>query len=336
VSAEELRSLVHSASISLAIVEAGMPGVDRTLAADVRQAGAALAVVESPAVGPAIDRLEADAVLPVDFDTDALAAVLHAHARRRRRAEPAAEPPSAPAGRLVAVTGTPGAGASTIAQALATHLAASGPTLLADLALDADQHVRHGIAPGHDGVFELAEALRHAPPAEITPPLARPAAYDLLCGLRRRQEWVVLSDTVVGQLVDLLRTARDQVVADVDAELDGRAETGSVDVEERNGLARTVVDQAAVVVVVGRWSTTGVPRLVRLLGDLERHGLPRDRLRPLLNGAPRGAARRVGRLLDEPWPEPVTVAHDRRVEGRLREGRPLPDRLVRRAAAVLS
>jgi hypothetical protein len=314
-----------------------MPGVDRTLAADLRQAGAALAVVESPGLGPAVERLEADAVLPVDFDTDALAAVLQAHARQRRRAEPASGVGAdATSGRLVAVTGTPGAGASTIAQALATHLAGTGPTLLADLALDADQHVRHGVAPGHDGVFELAEALRHAPPGEVVPPIVRPAAYELLCGLRRRQEWVALNDTVVGQVVDVIRRDREQVVADVDPELDGRAETGSVDIEERNGLARSVVGQASVVVVVGRWSTTGLPRLVRLLADLERHGIARGRLRPLLNGAPRGSGRRAGRLLDEPWPDPVTVGHDRRVEGRLREGRPLPDRLVRQASAVLA
>ena len=75
VSAEELRSLVQSATVSLAIVEAGLPGVDRVLAAAVRQAGAALAVVDGPALGPAVGRLEPDAVLPPDFDADALSAV---------------------------------------------------------------------------------------------------------------------------------------------------------------------------------------------------------------------------------------------------------------------
>jgi hypothetical protein len=346
VSAEELRSLVRSAPVTLAIVEAGLPGVDRVLAADVRQAGVALAVVDGPALGGAVDRLEPDAVLPVDFDPDALAAVLQAHTRTQRREEPTAHgSPDATAARLVAVTGTAGAGASTVAQALATSLADGSSTLLADLALDADQQLRHGVTPGHDGVFELAEALRHAPPEAVEPKTARIGGYDLLCGLRRRQEWVALSETVTEQLLGVLRRDRDHVVADVSPELDGQAETGSIDIEERNGLARMVIDRAAVVVVVGHWSTTGVPRLVRLLGEIERHGVPRERLRPVLNRGPRTAAGRtaaihaISGLLDDlgtgPWPRPVALPHERRVEGCLREARPLPARLVARAAAAL-
>lgn len=337
VTAEELRGLVEAGPTDLAIVEAGLPGVDRVLASAVRHAGATLAVVDGPALGAAVERLEPDAVLPTDFDADALAAVLQAHARRDCRDQPACRPIEAPDARLIAVTGPPGAGASTVAQALATALADRGPTLLADLALDADQHVRHGVAPGHDGVFELAEALRHAPSGQVEPPLATPGAYALLCGLRRRQEWVTLSDTVVGPLVDVLRRRRDHVVADVSPELDGRAETGSIDVEERNALARAAVAGADLVVVVGRWSTTGLPRLVRLLDDLEQHGVPRNRLRPVLNGAPRGrlaAGRSVAGLLDG-RPPPVCVSQDRRVEARLRDAHPLPTRLVRQAAAVL-
>ncbi len=342
VSADELRALVASTPIGLAIVEAGMPGVDRVLAAEVRQAGAALAVVDGPALGPAVERLEPDAVLPPEFDADALSAVLRSHARSR-----APIPPAAPAASdevpadLLAVTGTPGAGASTVAQALATALAATGPTLLADLALDADQHLRHGVPPGADGVFELADALRHQRPGTIEPPVApQPSGYDLLCGLRRPQEWVALSGSVAEQLVEVLRRERANVVADVSSEVDGRAETGSLDLEDRNALARTVVRQATVVVVVGRGTTTGVPRLVRLLTGLERHGVDRHRLRPVLNGVPRrSAASRslaelLGELGGEPWPTAVALAHDRRVEARLREARPLPSRLVTRVAAL--
>jgi hypothetical protein len=347
VSAEELRSLVASAPISLAIVEAGLPGVDRALVDEVRRSGTALAVVDGPALAAAVGRLEPDAVLPPDFDHDALAAVLATHLRRRRPVEPTTSPvDDVTTARLVAVTGARGTGVSTVAQALATGLAGAGPTLLADLALDADQHVRHGLPPGGDGVFELAEALRHAPPEAVLPP-AEPVAggYDLLCGLRRRREWVTLDDALAGQLVATLRRERAHVVAEVDGELDGQAETGSVDVEERNALARRVVGTADVVAVVGRWSTTGVPRLARLLVEIEAHGVPRARLRPVLNGAPRSSAGRVAaaralqKLLGEggrgPWPLPIAVGHDRRVERHLREGRGLPNRIVRQAAAVL-
>ena len=140
------------------------------------------------------------------------------HARRRPsrppRPEPTADPPSL--GRLVAVTGPAGVGASTVAQALAAHHTGQARTLLADLALDADQHLRHGVPPGHDGVFELAEALRHAPPADLAPPTTvQDAGYDLLCGLRRRQEWTALTTVVADQIVDVLRRSHPLVVADV-------------------------------------------------------------------------------------------------------------------------
>ena len=185
------------------------------------------------------------------------------------------------------MTGPAGAGASTVAQALAAHHTGQARTLLADLALDADQHLRHGVRPGHDGVFELAEALRHAPPADLAPPTTdEGAGYDLLCGLRRRQEWTALTAVVADQIVDVLRRSHRLVVADVSADLDGRAESGSLDLEERNALARATLPHAAIVVVVGRWTTTGVHRLVRTLVDLTRHGIDHDRLQPVLNDAP--------------------------------------------------
>ena len=342
VSAEELRALLATTTVDLAIVEAGLPGVDRVLADAVRRAGAALAVVDGPALETTRDRLEPDAVLAADFDSEALAAVLHTQARRRPNRpvgpEPAAEPETL--GRLLAVTGPAGAGVSTVAQALATHRAGQGPTLLADLALDADQNLRHGVAPGHDGVFELAEALRHVPPAELVPPtVSQDAGYDLLCGLRRRQEWTALNSVVADQLVEVLRRGRPLVVADVASDLDGRTESGSLDLEERNALARAALPRAAVVVVVGRWTTTGVHRLVRALVDLTRHGIDRDRLHAVINDAPRTATRQalvrrtVGGLLTEvdggPWRPPTCLPHDRGVEPCVREARPLPARFVR-------
>jgi len=342
--AEELRALVTSTPVGFAVVEAGLPGVDRSLVADVREAGTALAVVGGPGLAAAVERLEADVVLPNDFAADDLAAALRAHARseERRTATPSEAPDLVPRAEVIAVTGPPGAGASTLAQALATALAGRGPTLLADLALDADQHLRHGVPPGTDGVFELAEALRHAPPDEVTPTVApQGPGYDLVCGLRRRQEWVVLGAAVAEQVVDVLRRAHRHLVADVSPELEGRAETGSLDVEDRNALARAVVGHASAVVVVGRGTTTGLPRLVRLCAELDHHGIDRRRVRPVLNGAPRrtAATRATADLLDDlvgdGWPPAVTLPHDRRVERRLREAAPLPRRFVDRATAAL-
>jgi hypothetical protein len=78
----------------------------------------------------------------------------------------------------------------------------------------------------------LAEALRHAPPADLLPPTADlVAGYDLLCGLRRRQEWTALSTVVADHVIEVLRRSHPLVVADVPADLDGRAESGSLDLE---------------------------------------------------------------------------------------------------------
>ncbi len=349
VSADELRALVADASVDLAIVEVGLPGVDRILADEVRRAGTALAVVTTPLLTTAAERLDPDALLPADFDPDALAAVLHAHARSRspRGTPPAlAATPAAGAGPLLAVTGPGGAGSSTVAQALAIEGAAHGRVVLADLDLEGDQHLRHGVAPGHDGLFELAEALRHTEAEGVEPPTVRlPGGYELLCGLRRRQEWTVLNATVADQVMATLQTPDTLVIADIGPDLDGRVESGSLDLEERNALGRAAAERAAAVVVVGRWSTTGIHRLVRTLLDLEAHGLARDRLLPVLNHAPR---RRTGRvaarrtllaLLDDlgsgSWPAPICLTHDRGIEPRLREARALPDRVVAQVRPLL-
>lgn len=344
---EELRALVRSTPLAAAVVEVGLPGVDRSLADEVRRAGVALIVVEGPALAEAARRLEPDGVLAPDFGPEALAAVLETHARARcpdPAPPPAGDGPEP--GVLVAVTGPGGTGASTVAQALASAHARRAPALLADLALDADQHLRHGVDPHHDGVFELAEALRHRPPEEVVAPVVpQSPGYGLLCGLRRRQEWTALSAPTAEHLVDVLRRLAPVVVADVAADTDGGAEVGSVDIEDRNALARTVVAQACVVVVVGRGSTTGIHRLVRTLLELTRFGVPHDRLRAVLNGGRRSATRAeltvrsTHRLLaaadDGPWPVPVWLPHDRRVEACVREAGPLPRRLVDRVGAAV-
>jgi hypothetical protein len=97
--------------------------------------------------------------------------------------------------------------------------------------------------------------------------------------------------------------------------------------------------------VVGRWTTTGVHRLVRTLVDLTRHGIDHDRLQPVLNDAPNSRARQAiacrtmtAILADAdpgPWRGPTCLAHDRGVEACIREARPLPARFVRRVGMAV-
>jgi energy-coupling factor transporter ATP-binding protein EcfA2 len=348
-SPEELRSTVAAGGVAAGLVEVGLPGVDRVLADELHRAGVAVVAVTSPTTCAAAEPLEPDATLTADFGPDDLVAVLRAHARTRARARP----PSPPAadhelGRLVAVTGPPGSGASTVAQALATIAARSGRAVLADLALDADQHLRHGAPPGSDGLFEVVDALRHRRGQEVEPPvLTQAPGYDLLCGLRRRQEWTVLRTTTAAEVIAVLRCRYPVVVADVTPDTDGHADCGSIDLEERNSLALAALGHAAPVVVVGRWSTTGLHRLARTLLDLRHHGVAAGALVPVVNGAPRSrrgraaACRATARLLhgadpDVAWPAPHVLPHDRRVEPAIREASPLPRGLVDRLAPVLA
>jgi hypothetical protein len=346
VTAEELRSLVTATVVDLAVVDLGLPGVDRSLADAVRSTGAALAVVDGPGLGRA-GRLDADAVLPPDFDADALGTLLQTH-RRKLRATTSPPPVVATVEAfddLFAVTGPGGAGTSTIAQALATALGGARPTILADLALDADQHLRHAGPPDGDGLFELAEALRHQPDHLVSPPLTEQrGGYLLLRGLRRRQEWTALDAPLADRAVRVLRR-HGTVVADLTADLDGRADTGSGDLEDRNGLARAAVEQATVVLVVGHGSTAGLHRLARTLAELGRHGVAPQRLQPVVNALPGRRLRRAavtagaGRLLrslDGDWRTPVGVARDRRVEACVRDGRPLPPAVVRAVRAAVA
>ena len=242
---------------SALLVDDSLPGVDRDLVELAREAGCAVLIVDSgrgvAAVGRA-GRLGA--------------ARRHLRARRAapgapaggdaRSPAPSARPPP-PAteatptgfrGRLVAVTGAPGTGRSTIAAALAQGLA-SDPrhtdlVCLADLALHADQAMLHG---SPDVVPGLHRAGR-GPPIRRAVDRRRPRrsrgtsptrGYHLLLGLRRHRDWTAVRPRAFAAALDGLRRGFRIVVADVDADVEGEQATGSVDVEERNAIARTTI-----------------------------------------------------------------------------------------------
>jgi hypothetical protein len=127
------------------------------------------------------------------------------------------------------------------------------------------------------------------------------------------------------------------VVADVDSEVEGEDEGGSVDVEERHVMARATLARADAVVVVGAPGMKGLHTLTRVLGDLLSYGVPGERLLPVVNRAPRGAHTRaqltsaLAALLPA-WAgsemaTPIFLP-ERRVDELLRDGARLPDALV--------
>ena len=197
------------------------------------------------------------------------------------------------------MTGSGGVGRSTLAMALAAGLAAdprdAGLVVLADLALHAQQALLHDAGDVVPGVVELAEAYRGTAldAAEVRSVcFSVPGrGYDLLLGLRRHRDWTALRPRALAVALDGLRRAYRVVVSDVDPDVEGEAECGSLDVEDRNLLARTVLRDAEIVLVVGLPGLAGRPCAAagRARAGRVRHRRRPDRARRQ-PGAPRPPA----------------------------------------------
>ena len=306
-SAEELRALLAGGRpLSAVLLDARHPGVDRDLLASIERASAARLVVVEPADVTDWHDLGASVVLAAPVHREGLLAALaeHATAIESMPAGCLPAPPVSPGGwlaPLIAVIGSPGAGTSTVsgalAQALADDPARHDQVLLADLARRAHQGVLHDARDVVPGLPDLVERHRtgRIPVAEtraITFPVPG-RGYRLLLGLRHPGQWVALRTGAVTASLESLRRSFRVVVADVDGDLEGEAETGSFDVEDRNRLARTAVEAADLVVVVGCGTSTGMFDLVRGLADLAHHGVAGARTLVVLNRGPSSGRRRA-------------------------------------------
>jgi len=350
VSLEELRArLASGRAFSAVLIDAAVPGLDRDLTDTARAAGCAVLVVDDGRIRRDWADLGISAVLPSDVGR---ADLLEALARSavpigRGDALGTVDLTDATAtgwrGDLVAVTGVRGAGASTVAMAVAQALAAdarrAGLVVLADLGLDADQAVLHDAGDVVPGLQELVDAHRAGVPSPdevrgLTWDVAG-RGYALLLGLRRHRDWSAMRPRSVEAAVDGLRRAYRVVVADVDPDVEGEDQCGSTDVEDRNVLARTAVTRAGAVLVVGPTGTRGVHRLVRVLDALLEVGVDPRRLVPVVNRAPRGPrarseiTRAVADLLAgvrgaDRLASPVYLPERRRLEDAIRDGERLP------------
>lgn len=303
VSVDELRARVAGGRrFSAALLDGHLPSVDRDLLAGLADAGITPLVVAGTG-GPDWPALGAAACLPPDLGRDELCEVLAAHSETvgltddlDTGAEEAARTSAAWRGRLVVVTGRSGSGTSTLAAALAQGLAHdpryAGDVVLADLARHAHQALLHDARDIVPGIQELVEAHRTGRP---TAGQVRALTFDvpdrgyrLLLGLRRPRDWVSLRSRSFATGLEGLRRSARVVVADTDPDLEGEAETGSFDIEERNLAARTATAGADVVVVVTTPTTTGLHGLVGHLDSLRAHGVEGGRVLVVVNRAPRG------------------------------------------------
>jgi hypothetical protein len=362
VSIEELRARLRSGrAFSAVLIDGGSPGLDRDLIAEAAEVGVTTLVVDD---GERDWRaLGAAAVMAPVFSRDELLEVLEATSTPVGTAtlsDPVVGEPAGPAnGAVIAVTGPGGTGASTVSIALAQGLGAghgwrtpdrgtaSGPpsVLLADLCRVADQAMLHDSRVVVPSIQEVVEAHRTATPdrgALLEQTFEVPARrYRLLLGLRRPRHWVALRPRALESTLDSLQRLADVIVADAEADLEGEAETGSTDVEERNLLSRATIARAELVVLVVEPSMKGIYAAVRTLGEITAFGVPAERVLPVVNRSPRSPRARaelnaaLGDLVGagvvaggERLPAPLHLP-ERAVEPALRDGGQLPGALAR-------
>ena len=308
VSAEEARArLASGRPFSALVADGGLPSVDRDLLAAAAAADCAILIVDDGRAIRDWHALGAARVLSPLFTRDELVTALAACARSIRRGDaPAAELLSRPSptfwrGSVAAVTGPGGTGVSTVAMALAQSLGdevrSGGPVLLADLRLNAELAMLHDVRDVAPGIQELVEAHRSGQPTnEAAQALAWAVderRYHLLLGLRRPRFWPALRPQAFEAAFDTLCRAYRVVVGDVDPDVEGEDGGGSIDVEERNVMARTTASRADVVFAVGAPSLKGVHGLVRVVTDLVDFGVPADRIVPVFNRSPRSQRARA-------------------------------------------
>ena len=307
VSTEDLRARASTGRrYSAALVDGALSGVDRDLLGELRDAS-----IPPLVVAPAPERVDwvalgAAAKLEAPLSRSALHEALERHASPVHEvahdldhlAAPADDP--GPLGLLVAVTGAPGSGRSTVALAAAQHLAdrrPPGTVAVLDLARRAHLALLHDAGDLVPGIQELAEACRSDVVAARD---LRPFTFDIahrgyhvVLGLRRPRDWVTIRSRAFTTALESVGRAFEVVVADVDEDVEGEAETGSFDIEDRNLMARTALGRADVAVVVAHPTLTGLHGLVHDLLSLQAFGVPGARVLVAVNRAPRSPRARA-------------------------------------------
>jgi hypothetical protein len=359
VSAEELRArLAGGRTYSAALIDGGLHELDRDLIDMASASGAAIVIIDDGRTHRDWSGLGATAVLTSGFRRDELMDVLERHGRAIDRSilgdpsSPESRPDADWMGRLVTVTGGSGSGVSTLSMALGQGIGAdlrfTDLTLVADFALRADLAMLHDARDIVPGIQELVEAHRTGTPSisEVRSLVfdASGRGYHLLLGLRRHRDWSVLRPRAISSAIDSLLSSYRVVVADVEPDLEGEDEVGSIDVEERNALARTTVVRADLVVAVGTPSLKGLYGLIRVLGDLLAFGVQPERIVPVLNRSGRSRRQRAeataafGELvapLSELLATPIHIPYRRQLEETARDGAPIPAVLTQPLASAV-
>ena len=210
-------------------------------------------------------------------------------------------------GRMVAVTGPGGTGASTVARLLAAALADDprmySSVLLVDACLEADQAHMHGIIDSQVDLQAAARAHRNGDPvdSELRALTFVPAGHRhrLLPGIRQRRDWPTIGGPSLEAALGNLRDHHLATIVDVDPYVDLAPTHQPVGPTTPGEPARIVFGMADLVLVVGRAGSDSVRSLARVRANLADSGLPAERVMELpLTSSPavgRLASRRAGR-----------------------------------------
>ena len=357
VSAEELRARLSSGRpFSALLLDGGLSSVDRDLIDAGRAVGCSVVVVDDARVDRDWRSLGADAVLLPVFDRQDLLEALQQSAspiRRHHEVQIGAAPETYAGGRasVAMVCGPGGTGSSTVAialaQGLSDHRDAAGSVVLADFCRRADQAMLHDSRDIVPGVQELVDVHRSGRPSlddvRALTYFVETRRYDLLLGLRQPRAWSSLRPRAFEAGFESLRRAFGSVVCDCDSDLEGEIDGGSLDVEERNVMARTAATHADVVFAVGIPGMKGTHSLVRVINDLIGVGVPPNNVVPVINRGPRSPrakaeiASAVGALAisvgASTIPSPVFLP-ERRIDEVLRDGVRVPEPVVQPLVAA--
>lgn len=277
----EVLVLAQQRALRAVVLDRAVPGVDAHLIGALRRTCPVL-VIGAP--GRSWWSAAGAAAVPAlpDGPSALEAAVLRAEAHHHQT--PGASGAGPGRGALVAVVGAAGSRAVDASETIARSFAGvpqAAPVVLADLTLDAPHRARHRLSRRSPGLPELVAASRFGPltDADVAAALHPVAGgHRVLPGLHTHADWVSVGPQAAETVLTAVRARATTVVAHVDPDLEGEAETGSFDIEDRNALARTSVAAADLVLVVPARGQTARTGADAVLAALSRFGTAPERI----------------------------------------------------------
>ncbi|WP_051259228.1 AAA family ATPase [Schaalia suimastitidis] len=288
----EILAAAHAGLVHAVCIDGSDPEIDRDIIDEIHRRGVGVILLAAPQNGKALHALGADAVISetaVDSIVEALLAIVRHDISVRSQASrgiPAVEnlpfvgqapPQQAGRGRVITVWGTSGApGRTSVAVALACAFSASARTLLID-ADTTNPSVAHALSlPLEPSALTALSRIagRGVVSDDDIDRATLPVSDRLavLTGLSSPQRWREIGPRTLHAVIDAARRWADIVVVDcaalhLDAEHDahrGRA--------ERDDVCNAALDEADLVVVVGRGDPIGIHRLSLLVRQWEDTG----------------------------------------------------------------